>query len=619
MLIILFACLYAICWAQDGVKLDTESDGELGGIASPLLSAKLMGTAGVNMSSQKWSTRIESSYPAKHYGRDVEEIKARKNPLKLPTQNIDPPTEPDRGIITPIIRQDFEANWMLNGTPPDDAMAVSNGGFIVTCNNDGIELYGTNGQFISAQFWADFFNNPQLNANIFDPRVEYDSGADRFVMAVLHGSSFTNSRVLMCFSKTNDPRDGWHYYQLTGDPAGNRNWFDYPVLGISTNEVYVTGNLFDSNDNFDQAVIYQIDKSTGYNGETIRWQYWSGLNNQPYSAFTLVPAVYGQAGNYGPGIYLVSNSPSQANQIRFWDLTNDIGSNPELRVYNIDIRPYEAPADALQKGSQDRLQTGGSRIQDAFYLNEKLHFVFHKDIGDAWSGIAYYRLNVRDRTIREGSFGLSGSYDYSYPSLASFSSSPTDEAAMICFLRSSSDIYPEVRVVSVDDDFEWSNSVLVKEGETFVDIVQGDERWGDYTSMTRQHNGGEPTVWLSGSYGADILQQNAFNTYKTRIARIGGEATSVHDSRIPPLTTRAYPNPTQDEFSLEFDVVHTGFYAINVYDHEGRTIRHLFEDRLKQGSHTLKFNKGALRPGTYHVVIQKDKQILANETLIIYR
>jgi short-subunit dehydrogenase len=55
-------------------------------------------------------------------------------------------------------------------------------------------------------FWSDFFNDPVLIATIYDPKVIYDSGADRFVLVVLHGSNAARSKVLVAFSKTNNPR-----------------------------------------------------------------------------------------------------------------------------------------------------------------------------------------------------------------------------------------------------------------------------------------------------------------------------------------------------------------------------------------------------------------------------
>ncbi|MBK6820752.1 MAG: hypothetical protein IPG85_14685 [Bacteroidetes bacterium] len=53
-------------------------------------------------------------------------------------------------------------------------------------------------------------------------------------------------------------------------------------------------------------------------------------------------------------------------------------------------------------------------------MNGKLHFTFHSDIGNGWNGINYNRLTVSSLTNQSTTFGLSGSYDYSYPSVASF-------------------------------------------------------------------------------------------------------------------------------------------------------------------------------------------------------
>lgn len=595
----------------------SDSDFEVAGELSELMSVAPTGEAGSDIDLIKWATRVISEKGPRHYSEEVERIKAVKNQIKAGLTTEDITTEPDQGVIIPQIEQSFDANWMLNGTPPDDALAVSNDGKIVTCNNDGIEYYNSNGQFIGAQFWSDFFTDPQLTSSIFDPRVEYDSGADRFVMVVLHGSDFSTSRVLVCFSNSNDPVDGWVVYQLSGDPDSKGYWFDYPNLAIGTNEVYITGNMFNRNGDFQEAYIYQIDKNSGYRRENLSFQVWRNLTRTPFSAFTLVPASYGQAGNYGPGIYLVSNNPAGGNQIRFWDLTNDIGKNPQLRTATINVQPYEPAADALQRGSMDRLQSGGCRIQEAFYLDKELHFVFAKDIGDTWSGISYHRLNVDNLSIRESSFGLSGSFDYAYPSLVSFSRNVADESAMISFLRSSKNIFPEVRVVSVDDNMEWSQSILVREGDNFVDIVQGDERWGDYTSMARQHNATNPTVWMSGSYGGDILQRNRRNTYITHIARIGEEMTSTSDEGESILDPVVFPNPSYDEFNLSFTLERPEMIEIGIYDHLGRSIRQLFEDRLNPGNHQLKFNKGVLTQGRYHVVIKNQEKILVNETLVI--
>ena len=106
-----------------------------------------------------------------------------------------PENEKGGRAVNPVIGIDFEANWSTESTPPDNSMAISNGGFIITANNDGVEYYNSSGTFLYFDFWSDFFNDNSLTASIYDPKVIYDSGADRFVLVLLHGSNANTPRM----------------------------------------------------------------------------------------------------------------------------------------------------------------------------------------------------------------------------------------------------------------------------------------------------------------------------------------------------------------------------------------------------------------------------------------
>jgi hypothetical protein len=544
------------------------------------------------------------------------QIKRSKAALKRNSVLSNPAAESGSRAVVPAIGTNFEANWSIDGVPPDNTIAISNGGLIVTANNDGIEYYNTSGDYLYFDFWADFFNDNSLTASIYDPKVIYDSGADRFVMVVLHGSNENNSKVLVCFSKTNNPQNGWWVYKLTGNPLNNHCWFDYPALGVSNNEVYVTGNLFAGN-SFSESVVYQINKTGGYNGQTLSWDFWSGLTSSP-EPFTLFPASFGQQGNYGPGIYLVSSESAGDNKIAFWDLTDDLTGAPQLLSYTINTTDYSPAANAYQSGTSDVLDNGDCRIQNAFYLNGILHFVFHSDIGEGWNGINYNRLSTVSLTNTSKMFGLQGSYDYAYPAVVSFAGSANDPSVMIAFLRSSEDTYPQVRVVNCDRDFTWSPSTLVKAGETYVDFLGGgEERWGDYSGIARKHNSGDPRIWLAGCYGADISAQNTFNTYKTWVAEVHAGATVGIEQSPINRDLNVFPNPTYDLVQIRFTVTQSEPINIELIDANGRLVKLLYSDTPKLGENKLTFNKGSLTPGTYILSIRSNTQILHNEKLVI--
>jgi hypothetical protein len=584
-------------------------------IPSGIIISPLTASIDHALPGDKWAVSVKSRTSRKHYAPGVAEIKEAKLQQKLNSYRPSNGIENASRAVTPEIGTNFEANWSIESTPPDNTIAIANNGNIITANNDGIEYYNGSGTFLYFDYWTDFFNDNNLTASFFDPKVIYDSGSDRFVMIVLHGSNANTSRVVVCFSKTNNPMNGWWIYTLTGNPLDNDCWFDYPGLGVSNNEIYVTGNLFRSS--FNQAVIYQIPKAAGYAGNNLNWQFWSGLSSDPYDAFTLIPASFGHQGNYGPGVYLVSSESSGENRIRLWDLTGDMSGTPELVSYTVAVDSYSPAANALQSGSADQLDNGDCRIQNAFYLNGIVHYVFHSDIGEGWNGIHYNRLDVADIFNQTSTFGLQGSYDYSYPAVVPFSTSPTDLSVMVAFLRSSEDSYPEVRVVNCDQQMNWSPSTRVKAGETFVDFLSNDERWGDYTGIARRHNSADPRIWLAGCYGANITSQNVFNTYKTWVAEVtGGEMVSVDETQAD-NDLLVFPNPTYDLIQVNFTMAQHELIHIELFDAEGRLVKLLYRDAPRAGENKLTFNKGALAQGTYVLSIRSNTQVLHNEKIVV--
>lgn len=488
---------------------------------SPVMSQACHGSAMAD-SQQDWAINLHRLSPS-HDVPDPEglkQIKSDKLEQKLEAETQSTLAgEAGSRTVTPVVGINFLGNEMHSGSPPDNTIAVSNGGLIVAVDNATIEYYNTSGQYLMIrEEHSDFFNDATLTSTLYDPRVIYDSGSDRFIFVLLHGNSSGTSKVLVSFSKTNDPQDGWWVYQFPGNPLSDGSWFDYPNIAVSNNELYVTGNLFFNSGNFNTAVVYQIDKADGFAGGSIDWQYW-----QP-NGFTLVPLPWGQQGNYGPGILLVSSASNGDNQITVWDLTDDLSGSPQLNAYTYNVSAYSPPGYALQQGSSDVLDNGDCRVQNGFYLNNYIHFTLTDDYTSGYGGLFYCRINISNGNVQDETFGLSG-YDYAFPSVGSFASSTSDNSVMISCLRSASNIYPETRVVNCDNLFDWSTSVEVKAGETYVDILGSTERWGDFSTICRKHNASQPTLWMSGCFGDNNFYVN--HGYSAWIAEIKGSAGGV--------------------------------------------------------------------------------------------
>ncbi|MBT3648688.1 MAG: T9SS type A sorting domain-containing protein [Flavobacteriales bacterium] len=423
----------------------------------------------------------------------------------------------------PSLGTNFLGNSVVSSTPPDNCMAISNGGKIISSDNNTLEFYNQNGSVIlNDETHEDWFDDiaPNLNlySGIFDPRVIYDPVADRFILVILHGSNYTSSKILVCFSTSNDPLDDWNVYEFSGNALNDGSWFDYPQIGISDKDLFITGNLFYSSGGFNQAIVYQIDKEACYGGFASDYELYSNIPGGFIGSFSLVPASYGQGGDYGPGIYMVCSRSGGNNRLNFYEVTDSLGGDPELELASQPLVPvYSVAADAYQSGTSSLLNTNDCRMQHAFYLDGYVHAVHHADFNNSgYAGIIYYRIPVNNpMNVQTETFGLSG-YDYTFPSISSYGIQEWDRSVMIGFLRSGSSIYPEIRVVNCDNEMDWSNSTLVKGGNSYVHYswASGTERWGDYSDMQRRHNETDPTVWMSGCFGSS---SSVWNTWVSEV------------------------------------------------------------------------------------------------------
>lgn len=569
---------------------------------------------------KNWNFLLNSDLQViRHSDPEVSKIKEYLTQNKKKT--IAAQAENARTAEDPEILLKFEGPWMVKGTPPDLSFAVSTTGNIVALNNDGIEYYNTAGSYLGGEYWSDFYSASELSSKKYDPRILFDSESNRFVMVLLHGSKPDVSKVLLAISYSDDPKeDGWYYYTIKGDLTNSNLWFDYPNLGMSANDIFITGNLYDSDGKFSKVMLMQIDKSSVYAKDPIKYFYYTNLSSEPFGAFTLFPVSYGLKGNYGPGMYLVSNRSSGSDKLRLWYIDKPYSSgNPTLYSYPITVKEYSVGGNAGQYGTSELLDVGDCRILSGFYLNGTIHVVHNTSIDNGWSAIDYHRINVKSQTAESTDFGLSGSYDYAYPAVGSYANNPNDKSVIIAFLRSGDDIYPQCRVVHVDNNMDWSGSTLVQAGDTYVDLVTSTtERWGDYITVCRQfvNNAQYPVLWMTGMYGGNVSSPSTKNTFRSKIAKIFALKTASNEPTLTEAPTKTYPVPIKDIFNHEFQLADAQWITIELVDLEGKMIRELFKDFLKAGKHKLSFTVNNLTVGTYILTILGDNNY-KNEVKVV--
>lgn len=454
----------------------------------------------------------------------LDSIRAYKNALKMLAEEGQTihgvnDTEPVNGFaVDPTIGASFKGNHYSGTQPPDNHVAVSDNGNIVAVANSTIYYFDENGNNNFSAFFGDFYSFLDLSGSFFDPKILYDPSEDKYILVVLSGNTPANSTVVVSFSVSNNPADGWWSYIFNGDILEQNTWFDYPSIGISDTELFISGNLFDSNDIFNQALLFQIEKSNGFIGGNIDYGWWFNLTDANNNlGATLCPVSYGFDNTYGPGIYMVSSFSFGGSNVMLWEVTNRFENNPSINVYSVSIDNYSVAGSGLQLGSNQLIRTNDCRILTGFYANSTIHFVMNTDFSNGYAGLYYGRLNVNNQTAQASRFGLEG-YDYAFPSVAPFSNDPQDQTVVLGFLRTGNNIYPQFRVATCDNDFDWSGSLLVKQGEGFIDFVNGsEERWGDYSGISRRHSDG--SVWISGCYGVPF-ENNGSNLLTSWVAEI---------------------------------------------------------------------------------------------------
>jgi PKD repeat protein len=446
-------------------------------------------------------------------------------------------------VVNPNVALDFQGNAYNEIYPPDNHIAVSDNGYIVSVANSSVLYANSSGTILDEQSLGSFFEVLELSGIYYDPRVIYDPSANKFIMVALSGNTPSNTNVVVAFSQTENPTDGWWLYRFSGDPHDGNSWFDFPSIGVSTTELYISGNLYDANNDFVESFIFQIQKNNGYTGGSIDWNYWYNITDADGVVdFNLTPISFGFDDTLGPGIFFISSYFGDGNDVMVYYTTGTINDNPSLEVYSVDVPEYALSGNGLQLGTSDQMNTNDCRMQSGFYADGIIHFVMNTERDDGYTGIYYGRVDVQAATGDGRKFGLEG-YEYAYPSVAPFTTSTTDKTVLISFLRTGANIYPEFRVVSCDGGFNWSSSVLVRQGDSYVDVASETlERWGDYSGISRRHLNNSVEVWVAGCFG-----ENNINGY-----------SNVLNTWIGKITAGAVLNPPVADFTANQTVITVG-------------------------------------------------------------
>lgn len=448
----------------------------------------------------------------------------------------------------------------------------------------------------------------------------YDADADRFIMVLVHGYSLSNSRIIVCFSKSNDPVDGWNYYTFRDHALDAKGWLDYPHAAINSRELFITGNIFTSNDSYKFPAVYQIDKNSGYAGENLDYRIYLDVptpDGEDYP-FSLVPVAPANADEAAPKIYMVSSVSSKGTDIALYEFYGSLSDNDYgFNSASVAVEPYEISANALMKDLDNAvLMVNDCRIQNALLKDDVIHLTLHGEYGGFYyNGIIYISVDLNSFESTTSKFGETGS-DLCFPFIAYLGEKGTGDKFVFSFLKSSESTYPSFWTVGAtwsSGKIEWGEPIEVKAGLNYIKPVNrtdGYVRWGDYSGS---HSDGLGGAWISGEYG------DPTRTRATWIAKVYDSELSDIEVESEPVSAKVFPNPASTNFTAEFELNEAATISARVYDSNGALVKILIEESAFPGNNKLEFDVGSLSNGAYFLKIYDKEKPIYEDKIIIAR
>lgn len=521
------------------------------------------------------------------------------------------------GERKPSVEESFTGNSFDFRVPNDNSIAVSNEGRIVSVINASVNCFDGMGLLSDAYTLDDLAQPLGLNELKYDPRVIYDPGADRFVLVFLNGFADTTSQVVVAFSMTNNPEDGWRLYALPGNPHDDQSKSDFPAISITKEHLYITLNVFDLAEEaseFREGVIWKVAKQDGYKGQLLNYSRIEGIAYGGKPFFSLYPVQPGRT-LFGPDMFFVGNRGTAASNdtIFLMQLQQRAAKADTLIVKPLlSPLPYSFPPLAMQPGTK-KLETNDARITGAFLHNDCLQFVATSAVPSTErSGIFHGIIwDPADQPMLDANILHLEELDCGYPNIATTATEELPYASMITYNYSSPNDFPGFATIFYDNHQPYSGEVILKEGVSSVTIQPGEiNRWGDYTGIQPKYDT-EGVVWAAGSYGKN-------NTHNTWISRVHAPVSTFAGAPKPEVPAlKAYPNPFEDQVSLQFSLESAGNIRVELFDTRGDLIELFSRGSIMAGNHTFRFSTDPLPPGIYLISITNEKGELLNSKKVV--
>ena len=376
----------------------------------------------------------------------------------------------------------------------------------------------------------------------FDPKVVYDPYRQHFLLAFASASSAKSFLSIVVIPEGTEANPNlWCVLHMSGDQVGGngRQFADYPMIGFTENRVTLTTNQFGYNNapfvgGFQYAQVVSFTKGPLYDCSvpTVPIKVFSGVQTRDPDgsrAFTIVPTV--SFGGAPTSQFMTSmDFNGSTGKLILWRLKVMKGA---LRLTRVTLGggPMALPPWGRQCGNAPGLNskwdTGDLRLTSSSWdaARGRLYTTtaIRGNIGGGapesvvrwWEVDPVSRL-ASSRVTRRGVVGAAGR-DVAWPSIAT----DGNGKLWVNYARAGAAQCLAAYAAVIQPGAQTSSSILIKAGDARYEFGPGPERWGDYTSISR-----DPT---------DPARMAAYGAYPVDDG-VGGTATRLWQQVIATLT-----------------------------------------------------------------------------------
>ncbi len=526
-----------------------------------------------------------------------------------------------RSLNNPVLGKNFYGNPYNYNVPNDNDIAVSNGNMVVSVINSTVRIFDLNldtaYQAVSLFALSSVLGLPNEH---FDPKVLYDPQSDRFILACLNGYTDSTSSIVLGFSQSNDPRQGWVFYSVPGNPYNDTLWTDFPMISITQEHLYLTVNLLKNNETwqngFVKTVVWQFNKADGYNGQILTTNLYGNFKYNGNYIRNMCPVRNGSELFNGTAYFLSNRNFAVSSDtiflIKIPDSMNADTAAIEVSLLHSNHR-YHIPPGALQTPPR-KLETNDARILGAFMQNNLIQFVSNtRDTVNNKAAFYHGIINMQNVIPDIQAFTIrNDTVEYGYPNIAYAGIGIGDNTAIIGINYTAANIFPACGAIMSDGLGNYSDLVTIRKGDNYISVLSGaEQRWGDYSGAQRKYNE-NGVVWLALTYGGLSKKQN------TWIAELSPQPfTSAHYVEAVAHINQLYPVPASSSITCNFTLSNEDYIIVDILDVNGRSILQLYREKAYPGLNTFQCNTSSLSDGTYMLLIRNQKgQILGSKQFI---